>query len=478
MQTPKESRERRDAFRDCRTGCLWKRKAGCRSLRKARERKESRMQIFHGNIVTSRSWEELAVFRNAYLTVDNGIVEGVYQELPEKFGTVPLTELGSSVLIPAFSDLHVHAPQFSMRGLGMDLLLADWLETHTFPQEARFSSMAYAVPVYEAFVDALIACGTFHACVYGTIHRGATGWLLERMEALGLRAFVGKVNMDLNSPKDLLEPTEESLSETEAFLEAYCGNAFARPILTPRFAPTCSFELLRGLGRLGAKYGVGMQTHIVESRWEAMESVRLNPHCGSDTGIYEKAGLLDNGPVLAGHFIFPTDEDIRILRRCGGIAVQCPDATVNVTAGIMKTAFLQDQGIPVALGSDIGAVHLPGIHTQAARSVQLSKLKWFYEPEENRPLSFANAFHMATRSGGALFGRVGCLEPGYVFDALVIRDLSDPFRPLSPEETVERFCYSGREDDILGRFIGGEAVSPRGERLGGAPDAAPCGSGT
>ena len=303
------------------------------------------MQIFHGNIVTSRSWEELAVFRNAYLTVDNGIVEGVYQELPEKFGTVPLTELGSSVLIPAFSDLHVHAPQFSMRGLGMDLLLADWLETHTFPQEARFSSMAYAVPVYEAFVDALIACGTFHACVYGTIHRGATGWLLERMEALGLRAFVGKVNMDLNSPKDLLEPTEESLSETEAFLEAYCGNAFARPILTPRFAPTCSFELLRGLGRLGAKYGVGMQTHIVESRWEAMESVRLNPHCGSDTGIYEKAGLLDNGPVLAGHFIFPTDEDIRILRRCGGIAVQCPDATVNVTAGIMKTAFLQDQGI-------------------------------------------------------------------------------------------------------------------------------------
>ena len=136
------------------------------------------------------------------------------------------------------------------------------------------------------------------------------------------------------------------------------------------------------------------------------------------------------------------------------------------------------QGVRLALGSDLAAGHGLGIYNQVARSVQLSKLKWFYEPEENRPLSFANAFHMATRSGGALFGRVGCLEPGYVFDALVIRDLSDPFRPLSPEETVERFCYSGREDDILGRFIGGEAVSPRGERLGGAPDAAPCGSGT
>lgn len=419
------------------------------------------MNVYRGNIVYSKTRDELGIHRDSYIAVDDGVVEGIYETLPEKFAGAPLTDFGSAVLIPAFSDLHVHAPQYPQRGLGMDVLLADWLNNYTFPQEARYSDPAYAQQVYGAFLDALIANGTFHACVYGTIHREATSWLLERMETMKLRAFVGKVNMDMQSPDYLCETTEASLHETERFLEAHAGNRYAKPILTPRFAPTCSFELLRGLGRLGAKYAVGMQTHLVESRWEAAEALRLNPECGSDTGIYAKAGLLDNGPVIAAHFIFPTDEDIRLLKQCGGYAVQCPDATVNVIAGIMKTAALSDQGVKLALGSDIAGGHLPGVYTQAARSVQLSKLKWFYEPEGNRPIPFENAFYMSTRAGGALFGKVGSLEPGYAFDALVIRDFSDPFRPITPEETVERFCYTGNPSDIIARFLGGAALDDR-----------------
>ena len=420
------------------------------------------MQIYHANIVYSRSWDELVVCPDSYIAVERGVVEGIYSRLPERLANAPVTDFGSGVLIPAFSDLHVHAPQYPQRGLGMDLLLEDWLNTYTFPQEARFADMEYARAVYEAFVRSLIANGTFHACVFGTIHRDATSWLIERMEALKLRAFVGKVNMDIQSPDILRETTEGSLRETERFLVACAGNRFAKPIITPRFAPTCSFELLRGLGRLGARYGVGTQTHLVESRWEARESVRLNPDCSCDTQIYEKAGLLDNGPVIAAHFIFPSAEDIRILRRCGGYAVQCPDATVNVIAGIMQTAALSDQGVRLALGSDIAGGHLPGIYTQASRAVQLSKLKWFYEPEENRPITFENAFYMATKGGGALFGRVGSLEPGYAFDALVIRDFSDPFRGIAPQETVERFCYTGGPGDILAGFIDGEIVIDNG----------------
>lgn len=107
------------------------------------------------------------------------------------------------------------------------------------------------------------------------------------------------------------------------------------------------------------------------------------------------------------------------------------------------------------LGMDL----LPGIYTQVGRSVQLSKLKAFYEPEGNRAIPFANAFYMATKEGGALFGKVGSLEPGYEFDALVIRDFSDSFRKITPEETVERFCYTGNPRDILAGFIQGEQVT-------------------
>ena len=416
------------------------------------------MQIYHANIVYSAGRDKLSVRENSYIGVENGIVEGIWEQLPEKYAGAPLTDCGNSVIIPAFSDLHVHAPQYPQRGLGMDLLLADWLNTYTFPQEARYADPEYAAAVYGAFLKSLMENGTFHACVYGTIHREATSGLLERMEELKLRAYVGKVNMDIQSPAYLSETAEESLRETEIFLEKYAGNRYAKPIITPRFAPTCSFGLLKGLGKLGKKYQVGMQTHLVESRWEAAESVRLNPDCTCDTQIYEKAGLLENGPVIAAHFIFPGEDDIRILKQCGGYAVQCPDATVNVIAGIMQTAALADEGVSLALGSDIAGGHLPGIYTQAARSVQLSKLKAFYEPEGNRSIPFENAFYMATKEGGALFGKVGSLEPGYDFDALIIRDFSDPFRAIRPEETVERFCYTGNPSDILAGFIRGEAV--------------------
>lgn len=416
------------------------------------------MQIYHANIVYSAGRDKLSVRENSYIGVENGIVEGIWEQLPEKYAGAPLTDCGNSVIIPAFSDLHVHAPQYPQRGLGMDLLLADWLNTYTFPQEARYADPEYAAAVYGAFLKSLMENGTFHACVYGTIHREATSGLLERMEELKLRAYVGKVNMDIQSPAYLSETAEESLRETEIFLEKYAGNRYAKPIITPRFAPTCSFGLLKGLGKLGKKYQVGMQTHLVESRWEAAESVRLNPDCTCDTQIYEKAGLLENGPVIAAHFIFPGEDDIRILKQCGGYAVQCPDATVNVIAGIMQTAALADEGVSLALGSDIAGGHLPGIYTQAARSVQLSKLKAFYEPEGNRSIPFENAFYMATKEGGALFGKVGSLEPGYDFDALIIRDFSDPFRAIRPEETVERFCYTGNPADILAGFIRGEPV--------------------
>ena len=186
------------------------------------------MRIYHANIVYSKNRDEFAVHKDSYIAVENGIVEGIYEKLPEKYAGAPLTDYGSGVMIPAFSDLHVHAPQYPQRGLGMDLLLADWLNTYTFPQEARYADPEYAGAVYEAFLKSLIENGTFHACVYGTIHQEATSGLLEKMEKLKLHAYVGKVNMDIQSPEYLCETTEESLRETEIFLETYAGNQYAK----------------------------------------------------------------------------------------------------------------------------------------------------------------------------------------------------------------------------------------------------------
>lgn len=418
----------------------------------------SNTKLIHTNIVYSEDRNRLAVYTDSYIVVEEGRVKGIWSELPEEYKNLPMKDYGDAVLIPAFSDLHVHAPQYLNRGLEMDLLLSDWLDKCTFPMETKFADTEFAKLVYDAFVDDMIANGTMHACVYGTIHTEATSYLIERMNSKGIKGFVGKVNMDRNAQADLLEDTSESIRDTEAFLERYSGNKNTKPIITPRFAPTCTREQINGLGKLGKKYGIGMQTHLVESIWEAEQARVLFPECSCDTEIYERAGLMDNGPVIGGHFIFPSEDDIRILRMYDGYAVQCPDATISVIAGIMQTGALLDRGMKIGLGSDISAGHHIGVFTQAARAVQLSKLKEFYEPEGNRKISFPEAFWMATKQSGELFGGTGSLEPGSVFDALVIDGLSDAARKLKPEQVAERFCYLGTKENIIARYMNGEEL--------------------
>ncbi|MCR5272737.1 MAG: amidohydrolase family protein [Lachnospiraceae bacterium] len=411
------------------------------------------MHFYHGDIVFSKNKKELEIHENSYLAVESGKVFGIYESIPKQYEGAPVTDHGRALIIPPFSDLHVHGGQYAERGTGMDLILSDWLSTYTFPEEAKFSDAEYADRIYKAFVDDMIKNGTFHASFYTTIHGDTAGHLIKFMEDAKMHGFVGKVNMDMNSPDYLTEDTEESLKETEAFLEKHIGGERVKPILTPRFAPTCSRELLYGLGRLAKKYSVGMQTHLVESIWEKAEAVRLFDDCSCDAEIYEKAGLLDNGPSILGHFIFPGEDDIRIAKKYNAITVHCPDATNNIIAGIMPAKMLSDRDIKITLGSDVGAGHGVAVYKQVARAVQLSKLKAFYEPENNGTLTFAEAFYMATKEGGEVFGNLGSFEKGKDFEAIVIDGVEDEGLPLSPANRLERFCYCGDDRNIIARYI-------------------------
>ena len=415
------------------------------------------MEIYRGNIVYSKSSKELVSIVHGYIIVSNGVIQDVFKELPKEYKDNKITDFGNAVIIPAFNDLHVHAPQYPNRGIAMDKLLSDWLNEYTFPLESKYKDEEFAKKVYSAFVDDLIKHGTLHASIYATIHNPATDYLISCLEDKGIQAYVGKVNMDKDSPDTLLETTEQSLKDTETFIKKHINNKYAKPILTPRFAPTCSFELLKGLGELANKYKVGCQTHIVESLWEKEEAKKCFKDCRCDMQIYEEAGLLKNKPFIAGHFIFPSEEDINLLKKSDGFAIQCPDATTNVIAGIMQTGKLLDENINLGIGSDISAGSYLGIYRQVASVVRLSKLKAFYEPD-NRTVNFNEAFYMATLGSGKLFDKVGSLEKGYYFDALVIDDLEDDFMKLEPAQIVERFCYSGDVNNIKHRFLRGEEI--------------------
>ena len=176
------------------------------------------VKIYHGDILFTPAADQLSVYENSYIIVEDGVVSQICERVPEEYKGAEVVDYGDKLIIPAFSDLHVHGAQYVQRGIGMDCLLSDWLNHYTFPQESRFRDMDYAKESYDAFVDDMLRHGTFHANVFATIHREATDYLFDKMEEKGMYGYVGKVNMDCNSPEFLIEKTEDSLLETEKYL--------------------------------------------------------------------------------------------------------------------------------------------------------------------------------------------------------------------------------------------------------------------
>ena len=169
--------------------------------------------ILKGNIIYSKEINKFTICEHGYLVCRDGYVEGVYQTLPFKLGGYPVHDYGDCLIIPGLTDLHIHAPQYSFRGLGMDMELLEWLEANTFPEEAKYKDTDYAKKAYKIFADSMRKSATTRACIFATVHRPATLLLMDLMEKTGLDTYVGKVYMDLNSPAYLRVTTNESAAK-------------------------------------------------------------------------------------------------------------------------------------------------------------------------------------------------------------------------------------------------------------------------
>lgn len=165
--------------------------------------------ILKGNVVYSKNKDELRILKDHYLISESGLVKGVFEKVPPEYAQVSVSDYGECLIIPGLTDLHVHAPQYTFRAMGMDMELLEWLETNTFPEEAKYQDLEYARRAYRIFTDNLKRSVTTRACIFGTIHRDATLLLMDQLEQSGLVTYVGKVNMDRNCPDYLREESAE-----------------------------------------------------------------------------------------------------------------------------------------------------------------------------------------------------------------------------------------------------------------------------
>lgn len=413
--------------------------------------------ILKGNILHAPELGTVEVHAGGWLVTQGERVVGIYDTLPREYQDQPVIDWGDSLIIPAFHDLHIHAPQIVNRGIGYDEQLLPWLERYTFPTEAMFSNLDFAEQVWKAFLNRLWESGTMGFAAFATVHKQAAWRLMELTEASGLRGLVGKVNMDRNSPEGLREDTNASLAETEELIcrsrEELKRTGF---ILTPRFVPSTTEKLMDGLGQLAERYQLPVQSHLSENRGEIEWVAKLHPDIPTYTQVYEQFGLLPQGRTIMAHAIHLTDGEKELLREKQVMLAHCPLSNLNLSSGIMPLRNNLERGLHCCVASDVAGGNTAQMARTVTATVQLSKVRWLQQPEE-RPVSLGEAFYLATRGSGAFFGDVGAFLPGFQFDALVIRPTAlDALMERSPYERLEQFLYDGGE--IVQRYCGGKAV--------------------
>ncbi|GHV66879.1 hypothetical protein AGMMS49928_02640 [Spirochaetia bacterium] len=305
--------------------------------------------IIKGDFCWSKSLTVLETRPGAFLVCVEGKSAGVFPRVPEQYAGLPLVDYSDKLIVPGLADLHIHAPQFSFRGLGMDKELLDWLETRAFPEEVKYRNIEYARKSYGFLIEHLKRGPNTRIVFFATVHTAATLLLMDMLEESGLVCLAGKVNMDRNSPTNLSEENAAaSLAATRDWLDKCSAYKNVRPILTPRFIPSCSDGLMEGLGKLQREFNLPVQSHLSENHKEIEWVKKLHPDISGYGAVYDRFGLFGHSPAEAGapavmaHCVHSDEKEIALLSERQVYIAHCPQSNTNLSSGIAPVRhFLQ-----------------------------------------------------------------------------------------------------------------------------------------
>ena len=383
-----------------------------------------------------------------------------------------------TLLLPGLVDLHIHAPQWPQLGTGLDLPLERWLFEYTFPLEARYADDDFAVSVWDDMVPTLLSNGTTTAVYYSSNHLDATTSLARACARHGQRALVGRVAMDHpeGTPEWYRDTTASAGVDASArSIEAVAAlrSPLVESIITPRFTPACTDDLLQGLGELAEATGVRVQTHCAESDW----------HCGyaverfgtSDARALDRFGLMRPRTVLA-HSDHLTDFEMAMAAdRRAGVA-HCPLSNSYFANAVFGVRRALAAGTGVGLGSDIAGGARPGLLGVCQDAVTVSRmLEDGVDPAlgpgqrgvPDSRIDTVTAFWLATAGGASVVDLpVGLIEPRRRFDAMAVR-LDRPGGLIRTWESIdddarifEKVVRLATADDISHVWVDGRQVKP------------------
>ncbi|KAF3850735.1 hypothetical protein F7725_012507, partial [Dissostichus mawsoni] len=414
--------------------------------------------VYRGTFIHSTQQTPLQILEDELLGVDtDGKIAFIgkaaeLDSLSQTFGFSPseVIQLAQhEFFMPGLVDTHIHAPQYSYAGTALDLPLLEWLNKYTFPVESRFKDLEFAQQVYSQVVKRTLRNGTTTACYFATIHTDASLLLAKIANDFGQRALVGKVCMDSNnSVKHYKETNQESQDETCRFIAELLNKKYplVRPVVTPRFALSCTGALLGQLGAIAKKNNLHIQSHISENLEEVKLVKELFPESKSYTDVYHKHNLLTDKTVMA-HGCYLSDERVGSVQRDRSLFV----------------SLSQFQHLAVQRGGGYSASILDAVR----RTLDMSKVFTIQDPEYDT-LTFEEVFRLATLGGSqalSLDDRTGNFEVGKDFDALRVNVAAadgpiDLIEIEEPKIILEKFLNLGDDRNIVEVFVAGRKVVP------------------
>ena len=423
-------------------------------------------KVYKAHILFTKERTGFEVLENGYVAIEDGCVVGVSTSLSSlDCDEQTVTDFGDCLLIPAMNDMHVHAPQYRNQGIAMDLELLPWLQNYTFPEEKKYADAAYAERMYRRFIRDMWRFGTMRSCVFATIHTASTRLLMNLFREAGMGAMVGKVAMNRNCPPELIESVEDMVAGNEALIAEFPQyspltsnlSPLVRPIITPRFVPSCTSEMLQACGDLAAKYQLPVQSHLSENMAEIQWVHTLERESTSYGDAYNRYGLFGQTPTIMAHCVWTAGEELELMKRNRVMVAHCPTSNLNIASGLAPIRTFIEEGVPVGLGSDISGGHDLSIFRMMVYAIQVSKMH-YQQNHDSAFLTLPEVFWLATKSAGSFFGLVGSFEPGYEFDAVVIDDHDLNHDNYSLLHRLERFIYLGDDRHITHRFCRGQEI--------------------
>lgn len=416
--------------------------------------------IVKGNIVYTERPDGYTTVPHGYVVVDdNGVIEGVYRELPKARKGEPVEDYGDCLIIPGFTDCHFHPAQYPQMGISYNKEMMVWCNDYTIPQECRMEDRGYAKKVYSGLVHTLWKYGILHSIMMATQHLDASLLLFDLVQKAGLRSYVGHVCMDQSTSGRVWSTTEEAIALSEEFIRRTSGKSeLVKPILTASLSVICTRELMTAMGEQARKYDLPMQAHLGENMTEVQRALKRYPDCRTFADTYDKAGMFGGQPTMMAHCIYLEEEELEKIKERNILVAHCPNSNYNLLSGIMPFAKYMDEGVRVGLGSDISGGSSLNMFENMKAAVQQGAVKMIRH-EADRPVMAYEAFYAATKGGGSFFGNVGSFEKGYDFDALVVDDTEVlQYNAYSLEDRMDKLLYCADDRNIRKRFIKGKEI--------------------